>query len=53
MNKEITQQRIIEFQDAIIEILEVSKEGDSKAQMFINSYKSTVQTLKQQLKDAE
>jgi len=53
VNKEVTQERIIEFQDAIIEMLEVSKEGDLKAKMFIDANKSVVNTLKQQLIDAK
>lgn len=49
VNKEITQQRIIEFQDALIQILEAHKEGDLKSQLFIDSYKSIIEELKEQL----
>ena len=48
-NKEVTQQRIIEFQDSIIEILETFKDGDLRAKMMIEACKSQVKDLKQQL----
>lgn len=49
VNKEITQQRIIEFQDALIQIMETHKDGDLKSQLFIDSYKSTIEELKSEL----
>jgi len=52
-DKTITLESIIMFQDALIEILEVSKDGDLKSKLFIDSYKSQIEDLKQQLKNAE
>ena len=52
-NIKVTQKRIIEFQDAIIELLENTNGYDLKTKMFLDAYKSQVEDLKQQLKDAE
>jgi len=47
MNRKIiTLENIIKFQDALIEMLEVSKDGNLEAQLFINSYKETIRELK-------
>ena len=52
MSRIVTLEKIIEFQDALIEILEVSKDGDLKAQVFIDSYKSQIESLKNGLEDS-
>lgn len=44
---------IIKFQDAIIEMLEVSKDVDLKAKIFIDSYKSQIEDLKNQINYGE
>ena len=49
LREKTTRDRIIEFQDALIQILETHKDGDLKSQLFIDSYKSTIEELKEQL----
>jgi hypothetical protein len=49
MNNIVTLENIIKFQDALIKVLEVSKEGDLKAKLFIDSYKSQIESLKDEL----
>lgn len=53
MSKEVTLLNIIKFQDALIEVLEVAKDGDLKAKIFVDSYKSQIQDLKNQVNYAK
>jgi|GEM_PF-4544857 len=47
--QKVTRDIIIEFQDALIQVMETHKDGDLKSQLFIDSYKSTIEELKEQL----
>jgi hypothetical protein len=49
MSNIVTLENIVKFQDALIEVLEVSKDGDLKAKLFIDSYKSQIESLKDEL----
>ena len=49
MNRKIvTLEAIIKFQDALINILETVKDGDLKGKLFIDSYKSQIESLKEE-----
>lgn len=47
-NKIPTLENIIKFQDALIELYETEKEGSLKFNLYRDSYKSTIEDLKQQ-----
>jgi len=46
--KIVTLEAIIKFQDALIKILETVKDGNLKGKLFIDSYKSQIELLKEE-----